>query len=105
MDVYETLLALKDDPEAFNRKADEIWEQFFKSLSAERAIKLRRIKWSTIDQPLRHIKDPIARCNKSIELMYNSLQTLNLAFNNPDSLIAKSQDGSRAVVLPIKTKM
>lgn len=100
LQIYEELVKLKDDPEQFDQRANEIWEHFYQSLTPEQEQQARRFKWQ-MDAQLRNYKDPIARMNKMIELFWQGFQTFQLSLSNPSSLIARSQDGSKAVVIPI----
>lgn len=102
--IYNTLVELKDDPEAFNAKLDEIWEQIYQSLGSEERIrKARQQKWQ-FDAQLRHYKDPQARLNKAIEMFWQGVNTFHQSLTEPSKIIAKSQDGSKVVVLPIDRK-
>lgn len=101
--IYEELLKLKDHPDEFEQRTNQIWEEFFKTLPNEKQKPARQFKWQ-LDAQLRGYKDPVARLNKMIELFWQGVQTFQLSLTNPNSLIAKSQDGSKAVVLPIDRK-
>ena len=103
LELYEMMLEFKDDPEMFAKKKDEIFEQFINSLPEGKQNAARQFIWQMNGQ-LRQYKDPIAYMNKNLELIANSLATLQLALDNPDALIARSQDGSKAVVLPLHRK-
>lgn len=100
---YEELVKLKDDPEQFDRRFDEIWEEIYQTLPPEAEKRARQFNWQLHGQ-LDKIKDPMARYNKMVELFWQGVQTFQLALTNPDALIARSQDGSKAVVLPIDRK-
>lgn len=101
LQIYEELSKLKDNPDQFEEKSNEIWEQFFATLTKEEEKRARRFKWQ-LDGQLRGYQDPQARLNKMIELFWQGFQTFQLALNEPSALIARSQDGSKAVVLPIE---
>lgn len=101
--IYEELSKLRDNPEEFELRANRIWEEFFKTLPEKEEKRARQFKWH-IDSQLRTYKDPTARMNKMVELFWRGFQTFQLSLTNPDSLIAKSQDGSKAVILPIERK-
>ena len=103
LEVYEELLKLRDDPDKFEERAAAIWEQFVSELPPEKHRAAQQFNWS-IQGQLRQYKDPTARMNKMVELFMNGLQTFQLALQNPDALIARTQDGSKAVVLPINRK-
>ena len=103
LEIYEELLKLKDEPERFEEKSNEIWEQFFATLEIDERRRARQFKWQ-LDAQLRGFKDPVARLNKMVELFWQGFASFQLALNNPTQLIARSQDGSKAVVLPIDRK-
>lgn len=103
LQIYEALLELKDHPELFDEKVDSIWEEFYSGLTPERAQRAKQFRWQ-IEGQLRGYKDPVARMNKMIELFWRGFQTFQLALTHPDQLIARSQDGSKAVILPIERK-
>lgn len=101
--IYESLVKLKDDPEKFEEMANEIWESYFTTLTEDEEKRARQFKWH-LDGQLRGIVDTTARMNKMVELFWEGFQTFQLSLTNPDQLIARSQDGSKAVVLPIDRK-
>lgn len=103
LQVYEELVKLRDNPEEFEKKADEIWEEYFSSLSEEETKRAKQFKWQ-LDSQLRNYKDPVARLNKMIELFWEGFHAFQLSLTNPTQLIARTQDGSKAVVLPIDRK-
>lgn len=101
LQIYEELTKLRDNPEEFEERADQIWEAFFSDMDEEEEKRARQFKWQ-MDAQLRGIKDPIARMNKMVELFWQGFQSFHLALTNPNQLIARSQDGSKAVILPIE---
>lgn len=98
--LYEQLVQLKDNPEEFEARVDDIWASFYKTLSPGQEKHARQFRWE-IDRKLRKFKDPQARMNEMTRLFWQGFQAFQLSLTNPNQFIAKSQDGSRAVVLPI----
>lgn len=68
----------KQNPEAFEEYRQEVLEEYFNSLPEERQIKARQQQW-LLDNDLRKFKDPIARYNRTVELLYEQLDKFRQA--------------------------
>lgn len=100
--MYEELIKLKEQsPELIEKRIEEMWDEFFNSLKPDERERAKQFKWQ-IDGQLRGIKNPTARLNKMIDIFWQGVQNFQMSLTNPRALIAQSQDGSKAVVLPIK---
>ncbi len=67
IEVYEELSKLKDDPEAFDKRKEEIINEAIAKMSLHNQEKAEKINWC-LEQELHHYKDPIARMDKMAEI-------------------------------------
>ena len=77
MDVEYMRKLFKDDPEEFEIYTRKLIEETIDGFkSEERILAAKQLQWN-IDNTLRKYKDPVARMNKMVELMWPSLISLN----------------------------
>lgn len=65
---------------------DDIREFLDSIEDEERRLELERFQWR-LDQELNKIKDPVARMNRMVELLYGQLHKFQTALTNPSSLV------------------
>jgi len=94
-DTYDRLVEFKDDPEAFQAETKRIIDEAIESFPEERRERMRAIQWG-VDQELAKYKDPVARYNRIVAMMYESLGDLNRA------LKGELQQTEKAPVLDFK---
>lgn len=81
LSCYEELLALAEkDPEAFEKRSLEIFEEYFNSLPEEKALKARRAQWR-LNAELGKAKNNIERYNRMVSIFYKGLAEFNDALN------------------------
>lgn len=80
-------------------------EEFIDSLPEPRRTRMKQLQWN-IDKELAKYKDPIARMNRMVELLWEGHAQLELALNDPERFIRersqKANTGKGAVVLEFK---
>lgn len=74
MNVYESLVNCP--PDEFEEAARKVIDDYIDTLPQERKIKAQQQQWR-IEQDLRKYKDPVARMNRMVELLYSGLDDLN----------------------------
>lgn len=79
---FDEMKELAKDPEAFDKFRREKIEEFISSLPADRQAKVRGTHWR-LEQDLRKIKNPQVRLSIIYATMIDSLNKLDLAFNDP----------------------
>lgn len=108
LDVYDKLIALKHRSEDGDSKLnpqeiDAVWNDFLETLPDESRRQARSFR-KHLETNLRGYTNPKERLEKSIELFWQQIQSFQLTLSNPESLVARSQDGSRAVIIPIDNR-
>lgn len=98
LEIYDELVKLRNNPAEFDRRVDEIWKDFYKTLSPDSIKRAEQYRW-TMDAKLAKCKTPQERYNKMVELFWNGVKLFKASLDNPSSLIAKSQDGKNIVVI------
>ena len=68
----------EQNPEAFEEYRQEVLDEYFNSLPEERQVKARQQQW-LLDNDLRKFKDPIAKYNRTVELLYEQLDKFRQA--------------------------
>ena len=80
LSIFDELLPLRDDPEAFEAKKNEILEGAFERMPKELQRRMRLQQWS-LDEQLARIKDPTQRYNKMVELFWEGFGRFHDALN------------------------
>ena len=75
MSLFDKLVELRDDPEAFQEVFEQCLQEYLDTLTPERRLKAEQLQWK-IDGTLRKYKDPVARMNKMAELFWEGVQDL-----------------------------
>lgn len=78
----------------------ETLEQFIENASEENRESLRRMQWK-IDQDLNRYKDPVARMNRMVELLWEGVDDLYTALSEPSKLV---EDKPKCKVVELKRK-
>ena len=82
LDIYETLLKVKDDPLKMEENGRKLIKDYINSLpSEERKKRAEQLQWN-IDAQLHGIKDPITRMNKMVEIFWFEFSKFQVALNN-----------------------
>lgn len=84
--TFNQLLLLKDDPDAFERKRQEIIERFIEAQPEERQGRYRKMQWR-IDQERKRFKDPIACYNRLVAMFWEQVEK----FQNGCDLLTKAE--------------
>lgn len=100
--VFDTLVKLKDDPEAFDRERQRLLEETISSFPEEKQQRARSMQWK-LEQDLDKFKDPVARYNQIIKMFYAQLSIFQDSLNG--LLTGQSpQVTDKAPVLEFKKK-
>lgn len=78
--IFDELLPLRDDPEAFEAKKNEILEEAFARIPKALQERMRLHQWA-LDAQLKGIKDPTQRYNKMVELFWEGFGRFHDALN------------------------
>lgn len=70
--LFDSLLKIKDDPDAFNAMTQKIKDDYISTVDPKRQQRLRGLQWK-LDQQLNHEKNPTMRLNKMIEIFYEHI--------------------------------
>lgn len=81
VNIYESLVNCT--PEEFEEKSQKIIDDFVDSLPQERKIKMQQQQWR-LEMELRKYKDPVARMNRMIELLWSGFFEFQDAINLED---------------------
>lgn len=84
------------DPEEFDRQTRQMIDDYINSLPEERQQRARQHQWK-IDQTLSHYKDPVARMNKMVEMLWSGVDKFQKVLSNPKVVAQKS-----ATIKPFK---
>lgn len=100
--VYEELVKLKQNKEnkLSNSDIDTVWSNFLNTVPDESKRQARSFQ-KHLETYLRGYTDPEERLNKSIEVFWQVFHSFQLTLTNPNALVARTQDGSKAVIIPI----
>ena len=76
----ERMYYYKEEPEAFDRLAQEVIEEFIVSSPPEKQLKLRAIQ-AKVNKELSKFKDPTARLNRMVSLFWEQVNDFQSALN------------------------
>lgn len=78
--VFDELVQLRGDPEAFEKRRKEILEETFSTMPEELQRRMRLQQWS-LEQQLERIKNPTERFNRMVALFWEGFGRFQDAVN------------------------
>lgn len=98
IELYEELVQLKDSPELFNQRSEQILEDFFNNLPEDKQRRLRG-KHFKIQAELSKYKDPTAKMNKMVEIFWEGVEEFKQTLNGEISTQTKVNNKAEVVNL------
>ncbi|MDD2871109.1 MAG: DUF3135 domain-containing protein [Candidatus Gracilibacteria bacterium] len=94
LDIYDRLVSLRDDPDAFEMEKQKILNEEISKFPEKYKQKALKLQWS-LEGELRKFKNPTARYNRMVELFWEQFYEFNLAIGNFQKILSsmiKSDD-------------
>jgi hypothetical protein len=97
----------QEDPEAFDRKRQELIDEFIENLPNDDCKRRAKQFQFRIDGELRGIKDPIAKMNKMVELFWDGVIRFQhvlqaCSMDEPNPVPTEATSNEKAQVVQIK---
>ena len=98
--LFDSLIDLKDDQEAFDKLTKQVMEDYISSMPEDRQERMRRMQWK-IDQELNKYKNPTNRYNHMVEMFYDHIEKF---YSKDGKINMEPQVHTKAPVLEFKKK-
>lgn len=100
LEIYQKLTSAQNNSNLTRDDLENIWAKWLKNLTNGDLKSAKDFKTHLDDHLPEHL-DIEVRLNRMLDLFWQEMEAFQLTLAHPNALIARSQDGSRAVVLPI----